>query len=76
MSQYCPPRSSKKNPSRRSFLRATLVAASLASTNLAAGCKGGDDEDTRPLQDGAAYFPQSVLSGDPRPDSVIVWTRL
>lgn len=77
MSQYCPPRSSKQNPSRRSFLRATLVAASLASTNLAAGCKGGgDDEDTRPLQDGAAYFPQSVLSGDPRPDSVIVWTRL
>ena len=76
MSQYCPPRSSKKNPSRRSFLRATLVAASLASANLAAGCKGGDDEDTRPLQDGAAYFPQSVLSGDPRPDSVIVWTRL
>jgi alkaline phosphatase D len=29
-----------------------------------------------PLLDGAAYFPQSVASGDPRPDSVILWTRL
>lgn len=75
-SQYCPPRSSKKNPSRRSFLRATLVTASLAATKLGLGCKAGDDEDTRPLQDGAAYFPQSVVSGDPRADSVIVWTRL
>ncbi|MBK7830199.1 MAG: alkaline phosphatase D family protein [Nannocystis sp.] len=63
--------------SRRSFLRATLVTATLASGNLAGGCSNaGDDEDTRPLEDGAAYFPQSVVSGDPRPDSVIVWTRL
>ncbi|WP_437314214.1 alkaline phosphatase D family protein [Sorangium sp. So ce385] len=23
-----------------------------------------------------AYFPQSVASGDPRPDSVVLWTRL
>ncbi|WAS92537.1 alkaline phosphatase D family protein [Nannocystis punicea] len=29
-----------------------------------------------PLLDGAAYFPQSVASGDPRPDSVILWTRV
>lgn len=33
----------------------------------------GDDE---PLLDGAVYFPQSVVSGDPRPESVILWTRL
>ncbi len=52
----------------------------MASANLALGCKSGEseeeDDDTRPLQDGAAYFPQSVVSGDPRADSVIVWTRL
>ena len=54
-----------------------MVTATLASGNLAVGCNNaGDDEDTRPLQDGAAYFPQSVVSGDPRQDSVIVWTRL
>ncbi len=26
--------------------------------------------------EGTSFFPQSVASGDPRPDSVIVWTRL
>lgn len=29
-----------------------------------------------PLLDGSAYFPQSVASGDPRADSVILWTRV
>lgn len=60
---------------RRDFLRATLV--SVASASLpAAGC--GDDGGEAPgeLLDGAVYFPQSVASGDPRPDSVILWTRL
>ena len=23
-----------------------------------------------------AFFPQSVASGDPRPDSVVLWTRV
>ena len=67
---------------RRDFLRATLV--SVASASLAgAGCgddngDGGTDTGQTPgeLLDGAAYFPQSVASGDPRPDSVILWTRL
>lgn len=36
----------------------------------------GDTDAPGALEDGAAYFPQSVLSGDPRPASVIVWTRL
>ena len=79
MSQYYPPRSLKKNLSRRGFLRATLVTASVASAGLgASGCGGGggDDEDDGPLQDGAEYFRQSVVSGDPRPESVIVWTRV
>ena len=36
-----------------------------------------DEPEPEPvLLDGAAFFPQSVVSGDPRPDSVIVWTRL
>jgi alkaline phosphatase D len=26
--------------------------------------------------DSARYFPQSVASGDPRPDSVVLWTRV
>jgi alkaline phosphatase D len=27
------------------------------------------------IEDGQRYFPQSVASGDPKPDSVILWTR-
>jgi len=77
VSQYSPPRSVKKNLSRRAFLRATLVTASVATVSGLgpAGC-GKDDGDEGPLLDGAAYFPQSVASGDPRAESVILWTRV
>lgn len=52
---------------------------------------GGPDPDGGPLPDGGPqpdaapgrmllpgerYFPQSVMSGDPRPDGVILWTRV
>ena len=76
MSQYSTPRSVKKNLSRRAFLRATLVTASAtAVTGIGpAGCTPDDADE--PLQDGAEYFPQSVASGDPRADSVILWTRV
>lgn len=61
---------------RRDFLRAALVTA--GSILAPAACS--DDPDTQTgacgVQDGAAYFPQSIASGDPRPDSVILWTRI
>lgn len=61
---------------RRDFLRATVFTA---GTLLVPGC--GDDTTPTPtpdrkLEDGAANFPQSVASGDPRPDSVILWARV
>jgi alkaline phosphatase D len=28
-----------------------------------------------PVEDGQKYFPQSLASGDPRPDGVVLWTR-
>lgn len=59
---------------RRDFLRATLLTA---GTLLVPGC--GDETtppDGRVLEDGAAVFPQSVASGDPRSDSVILWARV
>lgn len=86
MSQYYPPRSLNKNLGRRGFLRATLVTATFAATGCPQNDSFPDDppddppdempEPEAPLLDGAAYFPQSVVSGDPRADSVIVWTRL
>ncbi|MCE9669449.1 alkaline phosphatase D family protein [Myxococcus stipitatus] len=51
---------------RRTFLQAVVAVA--AST--AFGCS---DDDTP--SDGSKYFPQSVASGDPRPDSVVLWVR-
>ncbi|MDI1447697.1 alkaline phosphatase D family protein [Polyangium sp. 6x1] len=61
--------------SRRSFLRATVVTVGAA---FVPGC--GDDTSNTPsnreLVEGKGYFPQSVASGDPRPKSVVVWTRV
>ena len=53
---------------RRSFLH--IVLASTVPTGLAA-C-GSDDE---PAASQDAAFPQGLASGDPKPDSVILWTR-
>jgi alkaline phosphatase D len=74
--------------SRRDFLRATLISAA----GLLAGCKNPDRDDAaegnetgesgdtggepREVVDGFEFFPQSVASGDPRPGSVILWTRV
>jgi alkaline phosphatase D len=52
---------------RRDFLRAIVVVAGPA---VVAGCA---DPDITPEQQG--FFPQSVASGDPRPTSVVLWTR-
>ncbi|WP_240359034.1 alkaline phosphatase D family protein [Pyxidicoccus trucidator] len=53
---------------RRSFLQAVVAVA--ASTSL--GCA---EDVTPPSDDTAKYFPQSVASGDPRADSVVLWVR-
>jgi alkaline phosphatase D len=54
---------------RREFLRAVVV---LAGPRLLAGCS----EDKSPAPASVDYFPQSVASGDPRPTSVVLWTRV
>jgi alkaline phosphatase D len=51
---------------RRSFLRVTAIVAA----GPAIGCGGSDGA----VPD-RATFPQSVASGDPRPDAVVLWTR-
>ncbi len=56
---------------RRDFLRATL--ASLPGMALWPGCA---DEASRPTVDGTEYFPNGIASGDPRPDSVVLWARV
>ncbi|TVR04095.1 MAG: alkaline phosphatase [Deltaproteobacteria bacterium] len=62
---------------RRTFLR---ITACTVAAGLLKSC--GDDGGDAPLpwegspQPGDALFPQSVASGDPSPNTVILWTRL
>ncbi|WP_437973582.1 alkaline phosphatase D family protein [Sorangium sp. So ce295] len=60
---------------RRDFLRATLVTA--GSVVVPTACSDdGDAIGTCDVHEDEGFFPQSVASGDPRPDSVVLWTRL
>ncbi len=68
---------------RRQFLKwGSFVTVSVATTGLA-GC-GGDDAPTptptpapvTPDNAGTFSFLHGVASGDPRPDSVMLWTRV
>jgi len=74
---------------RRKFLSTIVVSASAVALGGLAGCGGSSDNTPRTpapvptptpkptgLQPGEMFFPQSVLSGDPKPDSVILWTRV
>jgi len=58
--------------SRRHFLKVIVVTAGTLEA-----CSS-DIEQPPPTvpEDSSRFFPQSVASGDPRPDSVILWTRI
>lgn len=58
---------------RREFLRASLVT--VVGWSGTAGC-ADDDPAPLPLEDAPDRFPQGLASGDPKPDSVILWTRI
>ena len=68
---------------RRRFLETVVVTVGAASVVGLTGC--GSDGVTDPVNLGEVvtdmilgkqYFPQSVASGDPTPDSVVLWSRL
>jgi alkaline phosphatase D len=66
---------------RRQFLKlGGFVTVSVASAGLV-GCGGSDlpaaQQGVPPPATGAGWkFPQSIASGDPRPDSILLWTRV
>lgn len=76
----------RPSASRRDFLQTLIVAASSAGL-ATAGCQPSQTMTTTdvpvdptppapaPYGDGKIFFPQSVASGDPKPDSVVLWTR-
>ncbi len=60
------------NLSRRTFLEALVVVAGTIE-----GCSSSNaGPAASPVEDGTRYFPQSIASGDPRPDGVVLWTRI
>ncbi|WGG51423.1 alkaline phosphatase D family protein [Rugamonas sp. DEMB1] len=63
---------------RRQFLKYSgFITVSTATTGLA-GCGGGSTQADPALPPAAGAnwtFPQSIASGDPRADSVMLWTR-
>lgn len=69
-------RDAARHTGRRRFLTVTGAAAALAfSVGLpAAGAAGAVELDTRQI--GEDPFTLGVASGDPLPDSVLLWTRL
>src|SRR4051812_30904070 len=56
---------------RRRFLELTLISAgaALGAVSCGSDASAGDLDADR-------VFPQSVASGDPRPTSVVLWTRV
>ena len=65
---------------RRDFLRCIVVSAGTLGVTGLVGCDDNNDHDgTTPdegLPVGTSYFPQSVASGDPKPESLVLWTRV
>jgi alkaline phosphatase D len=76
---------------RRRFIKwGSFMTVSVASSVVLTACGGGDDDDdstapappVSPPAQGSAPVPatlafsQGVASGDPRPDSVVLWTRV
>lgn len=60
---------------RRKLLKTIVVTAgSLSAASLLSACH--DDQDSTQGRDPSEVFPQSVASGDPRTESVVLWTRI
>lgn len=62
--------------SRRHFLQTVIAAASATALPMLSGCEFDSDDNDSKGSSITNYFPQSVMSGDPRTNSVILWTRI
>lgn len=63
---------------RRDFIRmGSFITVSVAALGVS-GCHNGSSSrgTPPPASDDGWKFPQSVASGDPHPDSIILWTRV
>jgi alkaline phosphatase D len=58
----------KRTLDRRTFLRVVATSSAVSMLGIGGGCNTDDEHDRT--------FPQGVGSGDPTPDSVLLWTRV
>lgn len=61
---------------RRDFLRFAAITVAVSAAPRLSGCSDASGGDVSTPEDIDRVFPQGVASGDPRPDSVVLWTRV
>lgn len=61
---------------RRDFLRFAAITVAVSAAPKLSGCSHTSSGGTSSPEDIDRVFPQGVASGDPRPDSVVLWTRV
>lgn len=70
-----------KKITRRNFIGGVASTASSVAFISLTGCDLSNSSSysttsLSSISNGSAYFPQSIASGDPKPDSVILWARV
>ena len=63
---------------RRHFIKTAIVSASAVALTQITGCgkSSGSSNNKAEIARQNSTYPQSVMSGDPRENSLILWTRL
>jgi alkaline phosphatase D len=61
---------------RRDFLRFAAITVAVSAAPKLSGCSHTSSGGASSPEDIDIVFPQGVASGDPRPDSVVLWTRV
>ena len=61
---------------RRDFLRFAAITVAVSAAPKLSGCSDAGGGGGSSPEDVDRVFPQGLASGDPRPDSVVLWTRV
>jgi alkaline phosphatase D len=61
---------------RRQFLKTIAISAAAGSSTAITGCIPATENEALLPANSNPFFPQSLMSGDPRPDSIVLWTRV
>lgn len=65
-----------KLQTRRGFLKTIVIGAGTVVVGNLVGCDDDDNSTSVVISTSSEFFPQSVASGDPKMESVVLWTRV